>query len=54
MCIRDSSRRDKIRNEAIKDRMNVKKSIVDFIQTKKLQMVWTHEENGTGKITKDS
>ena len=31
------SRREKIRNEVIKERMNVKNSIVGFIQTKKLQ-----------------
>ena len=31
------SRREKIINDVIKDRMNVKNSIVDFIQTKKLQ-----------------
>ena len=31
------SRRDKIRIEVIKDRINVKNSIVDFIETKKLQ-----------------
>ena len=31
------SRREKITNEVIKDRMNVKNSIVDFIQTKKFQ-----------------
>ena len=45
MCIRDSfwrhstrvSRREKIRNEVIKNTMNVNNSIVDFIQTKKLQ-----------------
>ena len=33
------SRREKIRNEVIKDRMNVKNSIVDLIQTQKNTMV---------------
>ena len=48
------SRSEKIRNEVIKDRVNEKNLIVDFIQTKKITMVWTHEKNGTEKIVKES
>ena len=44
-CSARVSRHEKIRNEVIKDKMNVKNSIVDFIQTRKLQ--WTQENNGT-------
>ena len=38
------SRREKIRNEIIKDRMNVKNSIVDFIKTKNHNGLDTRKE----------
>ena len=44
-------RKDKIRNTIIKQKMNVTRSLLDYIKT---EMLWTCSENGRGEITKRS
>jgi hypothetical protein len=46
------SRKDKIRNSTLKQRMNVTKSLLD--DYKVTSMVWTCSKNGRGKVTRRS
>jgi len=45
-------RKDKIRDTIIKQKMNVTRSLLDDINTKTTEMVWTCSENGRGKTPK--
>jgi len=46
------SRKDKIRNTIIKQKMNAIRSLLDNIKNQETSMVWTCSKNGRGKIIK--